>query len=217
MAASQPSSDVEICNLALDYLNEAPITNIDTPNNPTAEICARWYHAVRRGTLRLHPWNFATKRDVLAKADVTVPFGYENAFTLPSDFVRLVAIGDDQFTDLTQYRYQVEDGYIYTSDIVSVATSLKIRYVYNVDDVNKFDALFVEVFVLRLAIKLARKFSASSETKQELLEELKTLMPASFSVDGQERPPTRIQLSKFISRRKGRRSQGYAGPYEILD
>ena len=60
-----PTTDVDICNLALDLLkqNKTIVTDITTTPTTEEEItCARWYHTTREALLRSHYWVFARKR-----------------------------------------------------------------------------------------------------------------------------------------------------------
>ncbi len=197
MAASRPTSETEICNLALDLLSQRPITSIDTPSTPAAEVCSRWYHPVRAALLRKHPWKFASKRGILTSvSNYDIPFGYENAYALPSDFIRLLGVGDDT-----------------TGIITNDSGALLIRYIYDVLNVNKMDSLFVDMLVMSLALRISSKFRGSETRTKEIAAELKSIAPGSYSIDGQERPPTRIQRSNWISRRRMNGSRGYGSPY----
>lgn len=204
MSATKPTSEVALCNMALDYLNEQPISSIDAPTSKTAELCARWYHQKRIATLREHPWNFASTRAALPAAVIDIPFGYETAYALPNDFVRLVSIGDD-----------------FNGVITNDSDELLIRYVYDLGNVSQFDPLFVEIFTLELAIAMASKLSRASDKKQELMDQLETVRSRAYAVDGQERPPSRISRSKWIARRRGGRSgsstRGYGSPWMTFD
>lgn len=201
MAASRPSSDVDICNLALDLLNQSPIESIDTPNDEASEACARWYHMVRASLLRQHPWKFASIRTVLASTtDYPIPFGYDVAWKLPSDYIRLIAIGDD-----------------ITGIITDSNGRLCFRYVYDLTNVSQMDSLFVDMSAITLALKISPKFSGSEARIKTLQEDLKKITPASFSVDGQERPPSRIRRSMWIRRRKMNGSRGYGTPFVTFD
>lgn len=201
MAAARPSSDVDICNLALDLLNQNPITSIDAPTGKAAEACARWYHLVRAALLRKHPWKFASIRTTLASTtDYDLPFGYDNAWRLPADFIRLIAIGDD-----------------ITGIITDENSRLLLRYIYDIKNVNQFDSLFVDMLVIEMALKIGPKFTASEARINALKDDLKRITPASFAVDGQERPPSRVRRSTWIRRRKMNGSRGYGTPFVTFD
>lgn len=212
---SAPTSPVDICNLALDLLKEGPITDITTnPSTPTEVLCARWYDAVRRMTLRKHPWNFAITRIQLA-ANATAPvFGFANAYDLPSDFIRLISIGDDYLEDL-RGKYQLEDNQLlYGGDTSTDA--LDVRYVYDHTAISQWDTLFIDVLSHELAIRLSRKITGDGDAAKEIRESLKLVAPEAYAIDGQERPPQRIQRSKWIARRRNNNS-GYASKYIVPD
>lgn len=212
---SAPTASVDICNLALDLLKEGPISDITS--NPQTEIevlCARWYDATRRAVLRKHVWNFAITRTELA-ANATAPvYGYANAYDLPSDFIRLLTIGDDYVDDIRQ-KYQIEDNQLlYGGDVSTDA--LQIRYIYDHVVVSQFDPLFIDCLVFELAIKMSRKITGDGEAGKELKELLKSIAPEAYAIDGQERPPQRIQKSKWIARRRNNNA-GYASRYIVPD
>lgn len=212
---SAPTAAVDICNLALDLLNQGPVSDISTsPQTDTEVICARWYDSCRRSVLRKHPWNFAITRAELA-ANATAPsFGYANAYDLPSDFLRLLTIGDDYVEDLKQ-KYQLEDNQILYGDDTST-TALPIRYIYDHVAVSQFDPLFIDCLSFELAIKMSRKITGDGEAAKELKELLKSIAPEAYAIDGQERPPQRIQRSKWIARRRNNNA-GYASRYIVPD
>lgn len=186
------NSKAELCNLALDLLiqsNEETITNIDTPNTNTEVVCSRWYDVTRKATLRKGIWNFALKRIILTP-DATPPaFGYSQAYNLPADFIRIVSIGLSETTRIEQ-PFEIENGQILVN--TESTDSLYLRYVFDQMNVAKFDACFLDVMSMELALRMAYKFSASSTRVQQLEEMLQDKLIGAKSVDGQERPPDRV-------------------------
>lgn len=209
-----PTSAVEICNLALDLLKQDAIASITAPTGGTDVICARWYDHVRRATLRKHPWNFAATRITIAPNATAPAFGYSYAYDLPSDFIRLLTIGDDYIGDL-KGKYQVEDGQLLYS--AADSSSLKVRYVYDYTDIAHADPLFLDVFAAELALRIAYKVTGSHEAAEAITEHLKKIAPEAYAIDGQERPPTRIQRSKFLNARCRASSTGVAGQFTVTD
>ena len=191
-----PTSEVHICNLALDYLKEAHITSIVSPNTQTEVICAAWYDQTRRSVLRKNSWNFATKRVSLAKLTTTPAYGWDYEYELPNDFIRLVSLGSTYL--YTTSDYQLEDGKILIND----DTTLNLRYVYDVTTVTKYDSLFINMLALELAINISYKISGSNTLRKSLSEMYRMVSSEAKSVDGIERPPTRIQRSRAIQARR---------------
>lgn len=60
------TSDVEICNSALQKLGAEDITSL-SDNTRRAQLCNRQYNKIRKKLLRSHPWNFAIKRQFLSE------------------------------------------------------------------------------------------------------------------------------------------------------
>ena len=226
---SRPNSDVDICNLSLDHLKQSPISSITTPVTNTEYIFKRWYDIERQSALRSHPWKFATLR-VCLTPDLTLPppFGYQYAYKLPNDFIRKVSIGDDYLKDM-RMDHVIENGYILAPSGSSAAfptvegvdpadgTTLFLRYVYDCVTVAKMDPLFISFFALRLAIRLAPKFSISAAMGTELKNQYDEVNTEARSVNGQDAPIKRIQQSRTLTKRRGLPGGIFATKYTIFD
>lgn len=198
-------NETDICNLALDHLNVASITTITNPTDKVGKICDRWYDDTRKAALRMHTWNFAQKRASLAKL-VTAPlWGYSAQYELPSDYIRIVEIGD-----LNQYKdYAIEGTKLLLNE--TSTGSLNIRYIYDNTSVETFDPLFVELLALELAYNICFPLSGNLTLKRQIQMERDEKRREAFSVDGQERPPRRVERSKF---KEARMKYGnYGSPY----
>lgn len=197
-----PSAPVDICNLALDIMGEAPIASIDDPETEKEELMARWYDTTRRAVLRKYLWNFAQKWRVLARTGAGEG-EYADAYALPNDFVRLNGVGEHK--DRPYEEFELGEGVLYASK----GNSISIRYNRDVTNVAKFDPLFVNLFALRLARATAFQITKKKSMVEIIDGLLKQAEPESASVDGQERKPIRIQNSKYLAaRRHGSSSSG---------
>lgn len=155
------ASEVDIANRALQKLGAERITSL-TQDSENARECNVAYEAVRDAELRAHPWNFAIKRAQLA-ADTTAPaFGFTNAFTLPSDCLRVLP--PDPSYNLNSHDWQIEGRKILTND----SAALEIRYIYRVTDTTQFDALFTEALACALAVELCEKLTQSNSKGQAM-------------------------------------------------
>lgn len=213
MSFTIPTSEVAICNLALSHLKQRPIVQLDSPSTSNEQLCNLWYHQVRQQVLRAHSWNFASKRTQLTPStDATPLFGYSHAYLLPSDWIRYLGRYDDLDNIIpgSNADYQIENGYYLFNG--SDDESINLRYISDFQTVAKMDALFRSLFALELAIVLAPNFSGSTSQVQTLMELKKDLETKATAIDGQERPPIRVQRSKFIEARRGGTRQ-VASPY----
>lgn len=142
--------ETAICNQALDILKEAPISSL-SDQRPIGRWCARNFDTTRDALLSMANWNFAMKRASLA-AEVTAPaFGWEKAYTLPTDCLRLVALTYEGYEESNPVRHIVEGGAILTN----AGGPLPIRYVARTVNYNTYHALFIEALAARLAFKCA--------------------------------------------------------------
>ena len=132
--------------MALTKIGAAPVTSIDDNSN-NARILSRVYEISLRSILAECKWNFATKRtlltvvtDVLAWYDTSNTYVYQK----PSDLIRVFGTSSSG----AEWR---EEGDL----IVSDTSGLGLRYVYYLDQPNKYSATFVDAFVDKLCSDIA--------------------------------------------------------------
>ena len=197
------TSETDIGNLALDLLSAGTVQDIVTPTSPTEELLSRWYDQVRRKVLREHPWNFAAKRTILAASGTAPDFGYTAAYPVPTDFIRLLTIQDTNGNDIQGQEYGFE--FVGTQRCVvtnAEGGQLRVRYVYDITDVSKFDPLFIQLFAHELAMAIAYKITESNGNVERLGQLAKMAAGMAKSIDGQENPPKLITRSKGINSRR---------------
>lgn len=184
------SSPLDICNLALDHLNQDPINSITDPVSKTEKLLSRWYDNVRKRVLRMHTWNFAIKTLTISPNALGDPLDWTHEYVLPSDYIRLVSIGDKL---MPTKHYDVQAGRL----LINAEGPLRFRYVFDNQNVEQYDPLFVEYFAGELALAVSFALSANLGLKNNIAEMLRELRQSAFSVDGQERPPRRRETSRF--------------------
>lgn len=163
--------------MALTMLGQQPIAALTDSNN-RAVMANERYADVRDAVLRAHPWNCAIKRDSLGlRADQAPAWGYTNTFNLPADFVRLVDIEDP-----TQ-KYSIEAGNEgdATSDannlvLLSDASSMNIRYIYQLTAVSEMDHTLKHAIATKLAAELALAITGDNGKESMLLEKYQMLL-----------------------------------------
>ena len=150
------ASVVDICNGALNQLGATTILSL-TEDSKNARLCNSRYTQVRDALFRTHPWNCLQKRIELA-ADTTAPaWGFTNAFTLPSDCLRLLRILD------YDSNYKVEG-----RKILSNSSGMKILYVARVTDPNEYDELLRETLSASLGADIAFGVTSNNQTTQNM-------------------------------------------------
>jgi len=85
--------DLAACNLSLNLLGAKEVS-AGSPSEANYVLCEALYPEARNEILACHPWNFARKR-ALAIQTTDPLFEYDNAFTVPSDCLRVLTIAQD--------------------------------------------------------------------------------------------------------------------------
>jgi hypothetical protein len=188
MAAASPSTETDICNMALGRIGADRLgsTDLDDNTKVNAIHCNLHYAQVRDSLLRSHWWRFAGARAELSTT-TTPDFEWSYAYSLPDDFLSFRSIYEDNNTPL----HNTVDSFKFEGNVLmSDESSMEIRYTKQVTAVSDFDPLFIEVFVLRLAMKLVSPIagagSAAVRLYESLKDDLKLIMPKVRALDRQE-------------------------------
>lgn len=159
-------SETEICNIALTRIGHQQITDIGTDTSKAGDLCRLQYPRLRDAMLRMHPWNFAIKRALLA-SDATAPvFEYLYAFPLPSDCLKVIrtsweatgyssldsAVKEFWSEPTLPYRIENHNG---RKALLANEATVSIEYVSKVTDTSEFDEHFTDVLAQRLAAEIA--------------------------------------------------------------
>jgi hypothetical protein len=134
-------SKTGLINKALTLVGANPITNIDDDTN-NARVANRVYEISLKSILSECKWNFATTRKLLSSVDTDLAWydsGETYIYQKPADCIRIFGTNDDGAT------WREEGDYI-----ISDTTGLGIRYVYYLDEPNKYPSSFAEAFIDKL-------------------------------------------------------------------
>jgi hypothetical protein len=181
MALSEALTETSICNMALDELGANKISNVETDTSVQAVKCRTHYEATRDALIRSHEWRFASGRETLTVSATTPDFEWDFQYPLPTDFMRMKSIYEGRFSNENYRSYALEGNTLLTNE-----DSMEIRYVKKVTDVSEFDSLFIQVFVLSLALKLTSLAGANPKAKDSISIDLSRLMVKVRAMDGQE-------------------------------
>ena len=187
------ASAIEVANMALSLVGDETIATF-SDENKRARMVALHFDQARKSALRMAVWGCCTKRVSLPK-DATAPaWGWENRFALPGDYIRLA----DILNTSKDCSYEIEDRFIVTN----LEAPLKIRYVFDDQDVSGFDPLLTQVFVHNLAMMLVEPLSHSSTRYDRLEAALRMYLARASRVDGSEKPARDIKPSSWVTARR---------------
>ncbi len=194
---SRPSSDVAVCNLALDMLKESAISILTgTGMTKTEELCARWYDLVRQSVLSAYNWNFALKSANIPYGGTPTVSDYSDYYVFPNEFLKLRAIIDPD-VPLGRLRYEIQGKYLFYN--YDGGASIPVWYTKDEADVTLYPALFIELFALELAIKLGKKLTARPSIMKDIKEDLVEARRLARAADSQARPPKRYESSRIVN------------------
>lgn len=187
------TSVIEICNRALRAIGENTITSL-TDDSTRAGLCDLQYEPVRDAILRAHPWKFAIARTDLAASEASPSFGYDYAYPLPSDNIRLLSIYDSSGELIDdEESWTLESG-----SIVTDATApIYIKYIKRETNPAKFDPLFDEALVARLAATIANDMSKETGTIDRQWELYSRKIAEAQFVDSTESSPHEDYVSAW--------------------
>jgi len=173
------TSSVSICSNALLMLGDKPISSL-TESGDRVKLAANLYDSVRDDVLRLHPWNCATKREILAPLTAAPAFDFSYQFQLPGDWLRTLQVGYKGTT--IEYR---NEGQKLLADV----TALPLVYIFRNEVEATWSRNLVHVMELAMAAKMAYAVTKSSAIRDSMRDEYARGLKAAKAIDGQDDPP----------------------------
>jgi len=194
------ATDVEIASLALTRIGHSNISSFSS----TGDKAQRWfnsnYETIKKALLAEHAWNFAIKRATLSST--TAPTNeYTNAYTLPTDFIRLVRLNGD-----SKAGYRVERGTLATYEATAV-----IEYVYDVTDEATFTASFTDLLAQRLAAESCFYFTDNTSLTEMSWKVFQDKFAKAKSIDSRESAPRYRSANMALARLGETTRQGEDG------
>lgn len=175
-------SEVGIVNRALRLLRVEEISSLDEGTGQ-----ARWakdtYADTRDALLAAYPWNFAMGRVSLPALTAAPAWGYDYAYQLPPDCLRLYAIQGEPESEVQPYK--VEGRTVVTDN----PAPLKISYIRKVTDPATFSPLFVEALAVKLAAEGAYRFTGNVAREAAMVDLFRDKLAEARRSDAQEGTP----------------------------
>jgi len=195
-------NDVTICNSALTKLGAETILSLDD-DTPSGIACKLRYNLVLDYVTSMHAWRFARTRVILAPDLATPAFGYDNQFTLPSDYLSIFIASSDPNLDIrTAYldRFAIEEGKLLTDE--STVYLIYIRKLLSAD-MPAVSVPFSEAVALYLATDLVMPITQSDTSKQMLLQQFNLALKKAKTLDARNDGPRSLQANTFVDARIG--------------
>ena len=168
-------NEVDICNLALNFLGKGIIKSL-SENTELARTCKLHYDRYRRILLKDYSWEFAErtmKLEPVEDFDDNVK-GWDYVYRYPDDCLQVLKIydGDDHRKDDKREKFFVQtvDYRLGTKVICCNLESAYMDYVSNEEDCNYFSEEFVEALAHYLAYGMAQALTGSEAKAQTELQ-----------------------------------------------
>jgi hypothetical protein len=170
-------SKADIANIALAKLGQSRISSL-TEQNPRARAIAVVYDVALDSVLRMHRWNFAIRRTALVKLATAPAWGFQSAYQLPTDFVRMVQL-ENQSQD-----YRIEGDKLLTD-----AGNGNCLYIKREEEVDKYDPLFIRALTARLAAEVGKQLTGDAGVVNQMEAEYTKMLDEARYIDSLEKAP----------------------------
>ncbi len=179
-------STTDIANAALGLVGAEKILNLVTDTSHPAKTCRFYWPIILQAVLESHPWKCVAQPAVLTTTTTAPPFGFDYAYPLPADFVRMVGLEEPDA------QYRVYGGKVLHTD----ESPACINYVPLETDCTRYSAGLVRVLYLNLGYELALALRQDAGLAQQIRGDLeKFFLPIARMVDSVEQGEVTIQSS----------------------
>lgn len=194
------ASKIDICNQALLKVGADLIASLDTAGETdtgvirSAKLCKALYDQALEEVLRMYTWNCCVARAIPSRLQDAPSFGYDYAFQLPNDCLRVVAVYEDEGMYDDGLQWVVEQG-----QILCDYEAIYLKYVRKPDNVNILDSLCTQAVICNLALKLCVALQLDDDWATRISNELHGIvMPQARSIDTFENKELMLEESDWI-------------------
>lgn len=198
-------TNLVLANIALSKIGDQQITSF-SDGTPQSNLCSLLYQPTLSELLRMHTWEWATGMATLTQNTAQPAFDWNYSYVLPSDFDRIITFNAFPASQ-PNAPFEIQDNgsgtasYLFTDE-----GTAQITYIKNlqVGEESLFDPMFVELFAIRLASKLAKPLGGSMDIKNRLDSEFRIFFGECVRIDAADSYPRRKQLytnSDFVNAR----------------
>ena len=181
------SNETPVCNIALGILKADPIINYDTDVTVRSNWCRQFFPTTRDAVLRAYPYGFSIVRAALAADPAAPVFGFYVKFGLPANpwCLRVLEL-DDKDLD-----WKVEGRFLVCNN-----STVSIRYISRVADMNLYDPMCIQAIATRLAAVLSKPITGSSDAG--LWQLYASMVQEGQTIDGMEGTLDRWESNELV-------------------
>ena len=182
-------NDVALCSRALIRLGAAPITSF-ADGTAESEIAGAIFAPTRDALLSAYAWSFATGQASLTQLVDSPLADYQNAFQLPSDFLRAISAG--QSGRGRGLNYRIARGSLHTD-----AEEVILSYIFRPEE-EEFPPYFDMVLIARLSAEFCIPVTENTSRADALFRIADVEFARARQIDAQQDTPNRIENFSLI-------------------
>ena len=196
---------VDICNMALSWLGESPITSIDDNTDRAQQLQINYVHA-RDSTLEAHEWTFAIERFIPAQSATPPLYGPGIAYDIPPQIIRVLSVDNPSnasnypFTSPIGSNEQI-DWQLEADKIICNEEVIYCRGIRRIEEEGRFSPLFVHAFAAKLAFLLAQVITADPNIAQNVYGMFDRFIMEAKTRDGLQGRSRRIRQRQLLKSR----------------
>jgi hypothetical protein len=198
---------LSIYNGALRKLKERELASLTENREPRRLLDSVWDSGAIEACLEAGQWSFATRRLALfSSPSVSPQFGFQYAFELPEDYIRLVGISRSAGYHEPMNRYEFSGGFVFSS-----LEPMYIAYVSGDDlfgrDFSLWPQSFVNFVEWHFAAEIAPKLTASEQLIERVNKDREKAKQEAMSLDSQRGPSKQLPHGSWTRARHSRAFQ----------
>lgn len=182
--SSTVTTAVEMANLALAHLKEAPLRDLDF-----SSVGARWfrnhYAAHRDAYLAMHDWDFATSLAFLPAEAERPPFRWRHQYRKPADCLRIPLQTAGGAASGTPVAYEIVGQRLLSDQ----PPPFPLRYIRRIEREADFPPLFVQGFALFLAAGCAHVLTGKASLADALRQASRKAFETAAAADARQGTP----------------------------
>lgn len=199
-------SKLTIYNGALNIIGERELASLTENREARYKLDGIWDNGFVDRILQMGQWKFAARSAKFEyQPSITPGFGYQFAFEKPDDFVRVMAVAQDEYFKQPLTQYHIEGNYWFAD-----LEEIYVGYVSNDSqyggDFSLWPFNFTEMAEHYLAYKVAPRLTGLDFDSNALLGKWKMMLADSKAVDAMEAPAKWPPKGAWSSSRQGFRS-----------
>ena len=197
------SSQIDICNLALNHLGMKGITSL-TENNPSAIALNNYYNPCRDDTLSDYNWPFANvKAALVSVSDDVLELEWDYIYVYPTQALAIWNVYDESTVD-NKWEQEFETSFQVTENRRVICSNLEtayVEYTRRLTDTSIYSPRFVMVFSYKLAASMAHTLTGDVDMGIKLLDIYNMYLGEAKRLGYQERKKKPKQTSSYVNSR----------------